>query len=257
MQHLLAVVVGCNYEDSGRAQVPPLHGAENDAQHMAALLQDTAPPNGALGSLTVLLGAEASTARLHTALLQAVKAQTGEDTVFLYFAGHGQHQADGLVLYTWDSEYHMAVLLQEFAFTGAPLRVVLDCCFAGDSGAGMVKIPPGFDGVGPDEGGDPFPGIPVGNIQILCAAGATEGARESGGQGVFTTALVAALRTAPAFALLTLPLQLQTWRAALPLDLLAPAAAPAPEQARNLRLPGAQVPTAHQTIQLVEGRVPQ
>ncbi len=60
MQHLLAVVVGCNYEDNGRAHVPPLRGAENDARHMAGLLQSTPPPNGALSSLTVLLGAEAS-----------------------------------------------------------------------------------------------------------------------------------------------------------------------------------------------------
>lgn len=255
MQQLLTVVVGCNYQGSGRAYLPPLHGAENDAQHMAALLQGTTPPNGALGSLTLLLGAAASTAQLHTALLQAVKAQTNGDTVFLYFAGHGQYQDDGLVLYTWDGEYQMDVLLQEFAYTGLPLRVVLDCCFAGGSGAHIVKIPPGFDWVGPDEGGDPFPGIPTGNIQILCAAGATEAAREIAGQGVFTTALIAALGASPAAALLALPLQLQAWRAALPFDLLAPTAAPQP--ARHVKLPEDEpAPTIHQTIQLIEGRVP-
>jgi hypothetical protein len=81
MQRLLAVVVGCNYEDSSRTHVRPLRGAENDAQHMADLLRSTPLPNGVLGSLTVLVGAEASTARMRTALQQAVDEQTDEDTV--------------------------------------------------------------------------------------------------------------------------------------------------------------------------------
>jgi len=223
---------------------------------MAGLLQSTPPPNGALSSLTVLLGAEASKVRVHTALQQAIEQQkqTGEGTVFLYFAGHGQRQDDGLVLYTWDGEYHMAALLKEFANTGLPLRVVLDCCFAGASGVGMVRIPPGFDWVGPDEGGTPFLGIPTGNVQILCAAGADEGAREMGGQGIFTTALIAGLSASPASASLTLPLQLQTWRADLAPDLFTPAVPGQPQQ-RGVR-PEDRFHTALQTIHLVEGRVP-
>ena len=117
------------------------------------------PPNGALGGLVRLVGAEASTARIHTAVEQAFEQRTAEDTVLLYFAGHGRRY-DDVVLYTWDDEYRIATLLKRYAFTGLPLRVVLDCCFAGASGADIVRIPPGFDWVGPEEGGDPFPGMP-------------------------------------------------------------------------------------------------
>jgi hypothetical protein len=77
------------------------------------------------------------------------------------------------------------------------------------------------------------------------------------GQGVFTTALIAALRASPASVLLALPLRLQAWRDALPRDLLASAAAPVLEPARNLGILRSQPPSAHQTIALIQGRVPQ
>jgi uncharacterized caspase-like protein len=141
MQRLLAVLVGCNYRDGRRPDVPPLKGAEDDARHVAALLTNSPIANGELGRMDLLLGLEATTGNIREALRQAVEAQSPEDTLFFYFSGHGQRGADGLSLYTVDSEYHTADLLGEFQ-RDLPTRIVLDCCHAG-----AVSLPPSSGGM--------------------------------------------------------------------------------------------------------------
>jgi uncharacterized caspase-like protein len=130
MPRLLAVLVGCNYRDGRRPEVPPLKGAEDDARHVAALLTNNPIANGELGRMDLLLGLDATTDNIRLALRQTVGTQSPEDTLFFYFSGHGQRSADGLTLYTVDSEYHTADLLSEFQ-RDLPTRIVLDCCHAG------------------------------------------------------------------------------------------------------------------------------
>ena len=141
MPRLLAVLVGCNYRDGRRPDVPPLKGAEDDARHVATLLTNNPIANGELSRMDLLLGLEATTDNIRLALRQAVGAQSPEDTLFFYFSGHGQRGADGLSLFTVDSEYHTAELLSEFQ-RDLPTRIVLDCCHAG-----AISLPHAAGGV--------------------------------------------------------------------------------------------------------------
>ena len=136
MPRLFAVLVGCNYRDDRRPEVPPLQGAEDDARHMAALLAGSPLAHGELGRLDLLLGSEATTENIRTALQQAAAAQSPQDTLFFYFSGHGGRGADGLSLYTADAQYHTPELLKEFQ-RELPTRIVLDCCHAG-----AIGVPP-------------------------------------------------------------------------------------------------------------------
>lgn len=141
MPRLFAVLVGCNYRDARRPEVPPLNGAEDDARHMAALLAGSPIANGELGRLDLLLGAEATTENIRTRLRQAVNAQSPLDTLLFYFSGHGQKGADGLSLFTSDAQYATADLLKEFD-RDLPTRIVLDCCHAG-----AISVPPTAGGM--------------------------------------------------------------------------------------------------------------
>lgn len=206
MARLFAVLVGCDYQESGRPEVPPLQGAENDARAMAALLTGKPLANGELAHLTLLTREEATTANVRRALRQAQQAQARGDTLLVYFAGHGSRAADGLTLYTWDGTYPATTLIADFGKRPKPTRVILDCCHAGavgpalDSRMLMLKWE-------------------VGQIYFLCGAVAGQVAVEARGQGLFTSTLVkklAARRTRP---LLTLPIELDAWCKALPKNL--------------------------------------
>ena len=129
MARLFAVLVGCNYEGSGRAELPVLEGAEHDARQMAALLAGQPIANGTLARLTLLLGAEATT------------AQTGADSLLFYFAGHGHRDdAAGLILATWDADLPAGTLVAAFGPDPKPTALVLDCCHAGAI-AGSAGVP--------------------------------------------------------------------------------------------------------------------
>ena len=70
MARLFAVLVGCDYQESGRTEVPPLQGAENDARALAALLAGNPIAGGELAHLALLTREEATTANLRRALQQ-------------------------------------------------------------------------------------------------------------------------------------------------------------------------------------------
>jgi hypothetical protein len=141
MARLFAVLVGCNYEGSGRAELPVLEGAEHDARQMAALLAGQPIANGTLARLTLLLGAEATTANIEAALVTATTAQTGADSLLFYFAGHGQRDdAAGLILATWDADLPAGSLVAAFGPDPKPTALVLDCCHAGAI-AGSAGVP--------------------------------------------------------------------------------------------------------------------
>ena len=218
MARLLTVVVGCDYEGASQPGLSDLRGAENDAQQMAVLLAAGPRAGGALARLTLLLGAEATTDKIRTALKQTLAAQGPDDTLLFYFAGHGNQEAGGLVLYTWDADYPAADLLGDLGADPRPTAIVLDCCEAGSIANSKeafyrrMNRPPPPDLTAPA----------IRNVQILGGARAEESAREARGQGFFTAALLRALRPEQDPPLLVLPLDLSAWRAALPANLLDP-----------------------------------
>jgi hypothetical protein len=139
-QRLFAVLVGCNYEGSGRPELPVLLGAENDARRMAALLAGQPLANGTLARLTLLLGAEATNANIEAALGATVADQTDDDSLLFYFAGHGQRGDAGLTIFTWDAAIPAGSLIAAFGPAPKPTSLVLDCCHAGAI-AGSAGVP--------------------------------------------------------------------------------------------------------------------
>ncbi len=131
MSRLFAVVVGCNYTDSPRPSVPPLHAAEDDAKQFSAFLASAPLVDGQLSMLELLLGSQATNPRIQQAVQEAFNYQSPDDTMLFYFSGHGLRTDDGLTIYTWDSDIHARDLLAEFNRASGPVRVVLDCCDAG------------------------------------------------------------------------------------------------------------------------------
>src|SRR6476620_4314961 len=113
MARLLAVLVGCDYAGSGRADLPELRGAENDARSLAALLAQQPIANGELAQLILLTREEATTAHIRQSLQRTRRALQPDDNLLFYFAGHGSRDDKGLTLYTWDSEYPATALIAD------------------------------------------------------------------------------------------------------------------------------------------------
>jgi uncharacterized caspase-like protein len=208
MTRLVAVVVGCDYENSPQPALPVLSGAENDARSVAALLADHDIAGGMLAHLTLLLGAEATTARIRQALRQARSAQAPDDTLLFYFAGHGSRDAHGLTLHTWDATYLATALIADFGKRPKTTNIILDCCHAGAVAAAlddqmlMLKYT-------------------TGKLYFLCGAAAAQTAGEALGHGLFTQTLVKVLARRRQPPLLGLPIDLDRWCKALPAELRA------------------------------------
>jgi hypothetical protein len=209
MNRLFAVLAGCDYVDS-RQQLPLLRGAESDARQFAALLAGAGLPDHTLAEVRVLLGPRATRAGIRAALRACAAAQTTDDTLLFYFAGHGGQQADGLVLYAYDAPYPATRLLADCGRDPAPLAFVLDTCHAGaialSESTARARLMTEFR---------------LGQVQFLCSAAATQTAHERADHGVFTQTLLAALAVPHEPSLWTLPLPLDRWCTILPPDLLA------------------------------------
>lgn len=134
MNRLFGVVIGCNYAGAPRQDLPALQGAERDAIGMAGLLTTRPIADGTLGGLTLLLG-EAVTIPQITESIQRMQAQqTPDDTLLVYFAGHGRRDADGLRICAWDADLPARELLALLEHPDLPSGLVLDCCHAGAIG---------------------------------------------------------------------------------------------------------------------------
>jgi caspase domain-containing protein len=209
MGRLFAVLAGCDYVGA-RGGLPVLAGAEADARQFAALLAAAGLPEHTLAEIVVLLGPRATRARIRAALRACLAAQTADDTLLCYFAGHGGQRADGLVLYAYDAPYPATRLLADCGPDPAPLAFVLDTCHAGaialSESTARARLMTEFR---------------LGQVQFLCSAAATQTAHEQAGHGVFTQTLLAALAVPRDPSLWTLPLPLDRWCTVLPPDLLA------------------------------------
>lgn len=226
----LALVVGIN--DYQSPDIPDLNGAVLDAQRMASLLTSPTGYGFPEANVCLLLDREATAARFEQAFEQSLVSRARpEDTVVLYFAGHGAQlpdqngdEPDALdeTLVLADSRVgtvpelvddHFAHLLERLYARTHHLTLILDSCSSGSAGrAGMLKVrsippqeagraSPPFTGAGGDGGRDwQSPSMP--ELLVLSAAGdgssALEGWTESGTGGMFTRALLQVLADASA-----------------------------------------------------------
>jgi caspase domain-containing protein len=134
MNRLFGVVIGCNYEGTPRTDLPPLQGAERDAKRMAGLLVTQPIEDGTLGGMALLLGAAVTTSQITESIGRMQALQTPDDTLLVYFAGHGRRDAGGLRICAWDADLPARQLLTLLEHAGLPAGLVLDCCHAGAIG---------------------------------------------------------------------------------------------------------------------------
>lgn len=105
---------------------------------MAGWLAGATVPNGRLAWLTLMLGAQATTNAIGGVLSHVRRLQSHEDTLLVYFSGHGRQSDDGLWLVTADGEVRASDLLDVFGPDPGPTRIILDCCHAGAIQASVV-----------------------------------------------------------------------------------------------------------------------
>ncbi|HET7076708.1 MAG TPA: caspase family protein [Chloroflexia bacterium] len=134
MNRLFGVVIGCNYEGTPRQDLPALQGAERDAKRMAGLLVAQPIEDGMLGGMALLLGASVTIPQITESIQRMQAQQTPDDTLLVYFAGHGRRDADGLRICAWDADLPARELLALLEHPDLPSGLVLDCCHAGAIG---------------------------------------------------------------------------------------------------------------------------
>ena len=110
--------------------------------------------------------------------------------VLFYFSGHGALTAGGGYLATSDAEARdWGIPMQDLMNAANQSRardilILLDCCHAGDAGDSPLLNPPGR--------ANPIAALRE-NMTIIAAAKNTQAAMESGGHGLFTSAVLDAL----------------------------------------------------------------
>ena len=154
-----ALIVGINeYEDP---QVRNLEFARADAQAMYDILTDPQLGRFKPDNVTLLIDGEATGQRILEVLMYDLRgAVKPEDTVLIYFAGHGSpapgfgggESADGLEKFIVPvdanigriavSGINMQKVKECFAFLGAwQVICLLDCCYSGMSGGRTIANP--------------------------------------------------------------------------------------------------------------------
>jgi hypothetical protein len=90
--------------------------------------------DGTLGSMALLLGASVTIPQITESIQRMQAQQTPDDTLLVYFAGHGRRDADGLRICAWDADLPARELLALLEHPDLPSGLVLDCCHAGAIG---------------------------------------------------------------------------------------------------------------------------
>ena len=190
---LRAVFIGINrHSDPG---IPELTGAAKDATALWALFKDSV--QGVADQR--LLDDEATAASIRRALDTSLGDAAEDDTVIVFFAGHG---TPGHQLVPFDTDLRAvdqtAIPMQELAdrLKATLARVsliILDCCFSGRAPARVLEgLPVARSGapVITDLGGD--------GCVVLAAAQDDQEALEFGQHGLFTAALLRVIQDGPA-----------------------------------------------------------
>ena len=100
---MYAVIIGISkFEDK---RIPPLNFAGNDAREMYNLLTDLNYSGIPKENIKLLLDEEATRQNIKSAIGKWLRRQAREeDTVIIYYAGHGAPEEDGLYWVTYDAD---------------------------------------------------------------------------------------------------------------------------------------------------------
>jgi Caspase domain len=196
---LRAVLAGADAYDG--AGIPRLYSAKADASHLARALKTREKTAFASVELTVLQDRQVTAQSLLDAVRRAARATTPDDTLLVFYAGHGADGAQfgqpaaGLVLVTPEtrlddfgrSSLPWKALAQAMSESRGKVVVVLDACHSGLAGRETFAAN--------DEAVEEL--LLARGVPTIVLAG-SKGRQESeesgrGGGGRFTNALVAAI----------------------------------------------------------------
>jgi hypothetical protein len=215
-----ALVVGISaYQDKAFEQ---LEYSASDAHRMAAYLMDPKGGGFRLQDVTMLLNEQATKANILHQIRQFVLKSRPQDTVLLYFSGHGAYSEtgktgivchDSIAIGNHDRFGPIAAIdsiltkdnLHRFLKVLKALKraVVIDVCYSAEATAGLAHHPHTRDGYPPDSdtesGPDKSAGPGAGEDQvtlILASCQGRERAWESRelGASIFTYYLIKGLR---------------------------------------------------------------
>jgi WD40 repeat protein len=188
--HLLAVGI-----NEYRNKDLHLNFAANDAREVSDAFIGCAGPGNLFGAIQpqTLLDEKATRPGVLTAIGEIRKGVKPGDLVVMYFAGHGVAQGKDFYLLTVEAD---TTKLAETALSGKELRkqltdipcqvlLILDACH---SAAGVQAFKPASDDAARSLTDDECA------VAVFCAAMGQEYAQEAKGNGLFTKALVEALR---------------------------------------------------------------
>jgi helicase len=173
-------------------QIRELVGASRDAVALHALFSDSAPEIEAL----LLVDADATAGNIRSAFADTLGRAGSEDTVVLFFSGHGTHDHRLATFDTVLSDLpHTTIAMDElvasFKQTNArAVLCILDCCFSGGAPGKVLE-----DSPIPRDPATPFESIAGEGRVLLTASAANELAYESPGSrhGLLTKALLEVL----------------------------------------------------------------
>ena len=189
---LRAVFIGINkHSDPG---IPELTGATNDATALWALFKDSVEGIDDRR----LLDHEATAASIRRVLDTSLGDAAEDDTVIVFFAGHG---TPGHQLVPFDTDLsavdQTTIPMQELAdrlkaTSSRASLIILDCCFSGSAPARVLDGLPVARSGAPtvtDLGGD--------GCVVLAAARDDQAALELGQHGLFTAAMLRVIQDGP------------------------------------------------------------
>ncbi|MBE7410563.1 MAG: caspase family protein [Leptospiraceae bacterium] len=206
-QKRYGLIFGTNYTKN-KANIPELLMCESDANYLTNQIKKV----GNFDEVKVLLGSQITKKNIEKEIKSLGNKAGKDDTVFLFFAGHGTFQRDpnaknGMrnVLVCFERPHLSDEELNEYlkSITSPKTLFVFDCCFSGGiakkgkktRGAGEVPIPAGNDGVVKQNSEDFF----FQNKGIIASSDDNQTSMELGGDinhGIFTYHFGKALETA-------------------------------------------------------------
>lgn len=196
-QDRYGLIIGTNYKGN-TAKIPELALCERDAEYLKNQVQKF----GEFKDVRVLLGAQVTKANVQKEIDILAKKAKKDDTVFLYFSGHGTYQNDAKApngmrnyLVCYDRPHISDDELNSYLskINSPKTLMMLDCCYSGGiakkgkntRGSSPVPIPEGSNGVVKQNAEDYY----FQNKTIISSADDNQTAIEVGGSinhGIFT-----------------------------------------------------------------------
>lgn len=201
------LIIGSNYKNN-KANIPELKLCEKDARYIERKIKQI----GKFDEVKALLGKQVTKSNIKKEIYNLGKMANQNDTVFLYFAGHGFFQRDASAkngmrnyLVCYDRPHLSDEELNQYLkrIKSPKTLFVFDCCFSGGiakkgaktRGDGAIPIPSGSDGTVKQDSDDFY----FQNKAIISSADDDQTAIEVGGRinhGIFTYNFGKALESA-------------------------------------------------------------